>query len=324
MNLRDLRYIVAVADHGHFGRASTACAVSQPTLSGQILKLEKELGVEVFERDGKSVRLTPAGQPIVAHARRCVTAADDLLAAAALHRDPDAAPLRLGIIPTLAPYIMPLVLPALRDAMPRLRLMLAEDVTDRLMDLLGRGDLDAALIASAPHGTGLHEAMLFDEPFWLVLPKDHPLAAREVVEADAIDSHAMLLLQDGHCLRDQALELCRRPHRDARAMADMRATTLDTLLQMAAAGHGMTLMPHLAILRGTQLPEPLVARRLGGEHTSRRVRLVSRTASARHHFLDQVAAVVRDCLPATLPPTAVSPPRGRGSPRRTSAATAQG
>lgn len=299
MNLRDLRYIVAVADHGHFGKAAEACAVSQPTLSGQILKLEKELGVDLFERDGRTVRLTAPGQPILVHARRAVTAADDLLAAAALHGDPEAAPLRLGIVPTLAPYLMPLLLPALAASIPRLRLTLVEDLTDRLLEPLNKGELDAALIASEVAGTALREQVLFDEAFWLVMPETHPLACRDSVLPDAIAPGSMLLLQDGHCLRDQALDLCRRPDGEAPIMADMQATSLETLLQMAAAGYGLTLMPHLAVARDMPLPRPLVARPLAGTHNSRRVRLISRAASARRDLLDRVADVVRGCAPRT-------------------------
>lgn len=297
MNLRDLRYIVAVADTGQFGRAAQACAVSQPTLSGQILKLEKELGVELFERDGRAIRLTAAGTPIIDLARTAVTAADDLLAAAALHRDPHAAPLRLGIIPTLAPYLMPLVLPTIRETMPRLRLTLVEDLTDRLLALLESADLDAALIASEPRQQGLRDDLLFDEPFWLILPDDHPLAMSSNVTADDIQAESMLLLQDGHCLRSQALDLCQHPSRGRSAIADMRAASLETLLQMAAAGFGLTLMPHLAIIRDVPMPRPLVARRLTGDHASRTVRLVSRHSSARRPTLDQFAEVVRQCSP---------------------------
>lgn len=297
MNLRDLRYIVAVADHGHFGKAAQACAVSQPTLSGQILKLEKEIGVELFERDGKSVRLTLAGQPILGHARRAVTAADDLLAAAALHGDPDAAPLRLGIIPTLAPYLMPLALPAIGRAMPRLRLTLIEDLTDRLAEPLVDGRLDAALVASEFGAPSLREQVLFDEPFWLVMPDTHPLARQESVAPAEIPAGSMLLLQDGHCLRDQAQDLCRRPSGEALTAADMRATSLDTLLQMAAAGYGLTLLPHLAVARDVPLPRPLVARRLAGAHNSRRIRLVSRAAGARRDLIDRLAEAVAGCVP---------------------------
>ena len=300
MNLRDLRYVVAVADHGHFGRAARICAVSQPTLSGQILKLEKELGVDVFERVGKAVRLTLAGAPIVEYARRVVTAADDMVAFAAIHRDPDAAPLRLGIIPTLAPYLMPIVLPVIREALPQLHLTLVEDLTARLIEPLLRGELDAALIACDVEAPGLREDALFDEPFWLVMPMDHVFAGRGSVPAGDVEPGSLLLLQDGHCLRDQALDLCQRPPASGGGvphLADMRATSLDTLLQMADAGYGLTLMPHLAIVREVKLPKHLVARRLSGEHTSRRVRLVSRPSSARRATIDLIGALVRGCVP---------------------------
>ena len=298
MNLRDLRYVVAVAEHMHFGRAARACAVSQPTLSGQILKLEKELGVDLFERGGKSVRLTPAGLHVLGHARRAVTAADDVLAAAATHRDPEAAPLRLGVIPTLAPYLMPLLLPRLTKVMPRLQLTLVEDLTERLVDLLARNQLDAVLIASDPEDALLHEAVLFDEPFWLIVRSDHDLAAARTVAADAIPPGSMLLLQDGHCLRDQALDLCQRPFGDAGVMADTRASSLDTLLQMADAGFGLTLLPHLAVVRDVPLPRNLVARRLAGPHASRRIRLVCRPGNARRATIDDLAEAVRGCAPA--------------------------
>ncbi|VVB45479.1 Hydrogen peroxide-inducible genes activator [Beijerinckiaceae bacterium RH AL1] len=295
MNLRDLRYIIAVADHGHFGRAAQSCAVSQPTLSGQILKLEKELGVDLFERVGKSVTLTAAGTTIVAHARRAVTAADDVVATAATLRDPEAAPLRLGIIPTLAPYLMPLILPEIAATMPRLQLTLVEDLTDRLVELLVRNQLDAVLIASEPDEAGLQDKKLFDEPFWLVMRDTHPLAASDVVRAEQIPAGSMMLLQDGHCLRDQALDLCQRPAGEAGVMADMRASSLDTLLQMADAGFGLTLMPHLAVVRDVPLPRHLVARRLAGPHASRRVRLVCRSGSARRATIDRLTDVVRAC-----------------------------
>ena len=276
--------------------------MSQPTLSGQILKLEKELGVDLFERDGKAVRLTVAGGRILAHARRAVTAADDLVAAANIYRDPEAAPLKLGMIPTLAPYLMPLLLPALAEAMARLRLALIEDLAEGLLGPGANGDLDAALIASEPPLPGLRDDLLFDEPFWLVMPHEHTLARYETVAPGLIEPGSLLLLQDGHCLRDQALDLCQRPAKGADVMADMRATSLDTLLQMAGAGYGLTLLPHLAISRGTPLPNALVARRIEGEHASRRVRIVSRPSSARRATIDKVAAIIAQCLPkGTVP-----------------------
>ena len=193
---------------------------------------------------------------------------------------------------------MPLILPVLGLTMPRLRLTLVEDLTDRLLDPLAEGRLDAALIASEPAGSGLRDDVLFDEPFWLIMPEHNLLARQDSVAASEITAGSMLLLQDGHCLRDQALDFCSRPSGEALAMADMRATSLDTLLQMAAAGYGLTLMPDLAIARDVPLPRSLVARRLSGAHTSRRVRLVSRPASARRVTLDRLAEVVKGCVPA--------------------------
>ncbi len=168
MNLRDLRYIIKVAELKHFGRAAEACHVSQPTLSGQILKLEEELGVPIFERVGKSLTTTAAGDVILAHARRAIAAADELIACAKASRDPMIGPLRLGVIPTLAPYLMPFLLPLARVAMPKTPLALVEDLTARLIEPVLHGELDAALIASDPEADALEITPLFDEPFFLV------------------------------------------------------------------------------------------------------------------------------------------------------------
>ncbi len=297
MNLRDLRYIVAVADLGHFGRAATACHVSQPTLSGQILKLEEKLGVGIFERVGKSIATTAAGEQILEHARRAIAAADDLLACAKACRDPMIGPLHLGVIPTLGPYLMPFVLPRARRMMPATPLLLVEDLTSRLIDLVVSGRLDAAIIASDPESPGLESADLFDEPFFLVLPEDHPLAGRPSVAAADIDPQSLLLLADGHCLRDQALELCHHPDLGEDAMADMRATSLQTLLHMAAAGYGMTLAPGLALLEPHGLPGTLTARRIDGAPASRRVRLISRRTNPRRPALLALANLIRQSIP---------------------------
>lgn len=300
MNLRDLRYVLAVAELGHFGRAAAACNVSQPTLSGQILKLEEELGVTLFERIGKSVRTTTAGEDILRHARRAVTAADDLVTCARTHRDPRAGPLRLGVIPTLGPYLMPLVLPPVRADMPEMQLMLVEDLTGRLVSPVAEGQLDAAIIASDPEVPGLTEDFLFDEPFWVVAPADHELAGRKTVPAAEIDPKSLLLLQDGHCLRDQALDLCGHAELGDQSMADMRATSLDTLLHMAAAGYGVTLLPQLALLGDKTLPGTLIARPLTGDHPFRRVRLISRVTSPRRKAIEDLAELIRKHLPKVL------------------------
>jgi len=300
MNLRDLRYVLAVGELGHFGRAAAACNVSQPTLSGQILKLEEELGVVLFERIGKSVRTTLAGEDIISHARRAVTASDDLVACARAHRDPRAGPLRLGVIPTLGPYLMPLVLPPVREELPEMQLMLVEDLTGRLVTPVAEGQLDAAIIASDPEIAGLREDFLFDEPFWVVAPADNELVAQQLVPAADIDPKSLLLLQDGHCLRDQALDLCGHPELGDQSMADMRATSLDTLLHMAAAGYGVTLMPQLALSGGKTLPGSLIARPLSGNHPFRRVRLISRATSPRRQAIEELAELIRRNLPDSV------------------------
>jgi len=300
MNLRDLRYIIKVADLKHFGRAAAACHVSQPTLSGQILKLEEELGVAIFERVGKSLTTTAAGDLILDHARHAVAAADELLACARASRDPMLGPLRLGVIPTLAPYLMPFALPLARTAMPKTPLSLVEDMTARLIGPVVEGELDAALIASDPETDALEITPLFEEPFFLILPEDHPLAAQAVVDAGAIDPNQLLLLADGHCLRDQALELCQHPRRGEDDLADMRATSLQTLLHMAAAGYGMTLLPGLALIEDPRLPGALTARPLRGKHTSRLIRLISRPTSPRRPAIEALARVIRECVPEAL------------------------
>jgi LysR family transcriptional regulator, hydrogen peroxide-inducible genes activator len=297
MNLRDLHYVVAVAEHGHFGRAATACNVSQPTLSGQILKLEEELGVQIFERSGHMVRLTAKGETILDHARKIVAAANDLVDAARSLRDPFAGEIRLGIISTLGPYLSTHFLSAAAQSLPRAPLVLIEDLTDRLLGLLLDGKLDAALVATEQNIERLDAIDLFDEPFWLVAPRDHKLARFEKVAVQDIEPKSLLLLTEGHCLRDQALELCGRPGVGGETRADMRATSLETLLHLTVAGYGVTLVPSLAVDRSRALFDRLAARPLAGAGVSRRVRLVFRRETPRRPALSALAEAIRDGLP---------------------------
>ena len=299
MNLRDLRYVVAVAELGQFGRAASACNVSQPTLSGQILKLEEELGVQIFERDGRVARLTERGATIVAHARRVVGAADDLRAAAAASRDPLDGPIRLGIIATVGPYLAPWLLPAAARDLPRAPIRLVEDLTGHLLPLLADGKLDAAIIATDPPGERLEEAALYDEPFCLMAPPNHPLARKKAVRVDEIDPRSLLLLADGHCLRDQALDLCGHPDLGGATGADMRAASLETLLHMTAAGFGLTLAPQMAA-EGWRGKDGLVAVPLKGENVARRVRLVWRRDMPRKAAMAALADVARGCVPGAI------------------------
>ncbi|WP_029008191.1 LysR substrate-binding domain-containing protein [Azospirillum halopraeferens] len=286
MNLRDLRYLLAIAEHRHFGKAAEACHVSQPTLSGQVRKLEDWLGVTLFERTNKWVVPTEIGERILDHAARAVAAADALEAEARAARDPLVGALKLGVIPTLGPYLMPLIFRPLRRACPALTIELWEDVTDSLLERLRTRKLDAALIATdAPDGD-MAERSLFTEPFLAALPEGHPLSGRDrIAESDLAAD--LMVLADGHCLRDQALAACSGAANDTAAL---RAASLETLVNMVAAGYGTTLIPGLAA--GAMRGRGVVLRPLAGT-ASRTVRLVSRATFPRSRALDAIAAVIR-------------------------------
>lgn len=289
VNLRDLRYLLAVAEHGHFGRAAEACGVSQPTLSVQLRKLEASLGLALFERGGKGVAPTPACERLLGHVRAAVAEADAILAAARDLRDPLAGRLRLGIIPTLAPYLLPLVFAPLRAALPALEVEPWEDQTASLLRLLRAHELDAAILATEVDGPDLTSLPLFDEPFLAALPPDHPLAARpRVTEADL--TRDILVLADGHCLRDQALAACGQRSRANGAPGDtLRAASLSTLLNMVAAGYGTTLIPGLAA--GAAQDAGIVLRPLATQ-AGRTVRLAWRARFPRRSALEAVAQVI--------------------------------
>ena len=256
MNLRDLQYVVAVADHGHFGRAAAACNISQPTLSGQILKLEAELGVRIFEREGRAVAVAARAEPIVEHARRALAAVAEVAAAARGARDPLAGPLRIGVIPTVGPYLLPYALPALIRDLPQAPIAIVEDLTARLLSLVLERKIDAAVIATDPGDRKLETLPLYEEPFLLVAAPDHPLAARDKIAPDDIDPEALLLLADGHCLRDQAIALCGRGVGGRAAGSDISATSLETLFHLAAAGYGVTLAPRWRSRAAAAAPSP--------------------------------------------------------------------
>ncbi|WP_462419009.1 LysR substrate-binding domain-containing protein [Kytococcus sp. Marseille-QA3725] len=247
MNLRDLEYLVALGDHGTFGRAAEACGVSQPTLSTQVKKLEAALGCALVERAGRTTRLTPAGEQIVGRARRMLGHGEAIRRIADQARDPRSGSLRLGIFPTLAPYLLPHVVPGLRRALPDLNLLLVEERSPELLDQLRNGSLDAVVLAGPLVESGLTVEPLFREDFLLAVPTDHALAGGQPVAPDALGAESVLLLEDGHCLRDQALDVCRSA--GAVEMEGFRATSLETLRHMVASGVGVTLMPRLAVDR---------------------------------------------------------------------------
>lgn len=315
MNLRDLRYLVALADHRHFGRAAAASFVSQPTLSTQIRKLEEELGVTLIERAPRRVMLTPVGLDIAARARRIVAEVEQLKESARRTLDPEAGTVRLGLFPTLAPYLLPHVVPKIRARFPRLELLLVEEKTEVVLRLLREGRLDAGVLALPLQDDQLHVEPLFEEPFVLAVPQAHPLARRDHLRLDEIGSESLLLLEDGHCLREQALDVCHLS--GAVEKTGFRATSLETLRQMVAANVGVTLLPALAVRPPVPANEAIHLLSFDGRPPSRRIAMVWRRSSAMGEFLSQLADVLRAATAELLPAVGVlartpAPPKPRG------------
>lgn len=301
MNLRDLRYFVALAELRHFGRAADACFVSQPTLSTQIKKIEDELGVTLVERAPRKVMLTEAGAEIAQRARVVLNEIEQIRAIARRSLDPESGTLRLGIFPTLGPYLLPHVVPKLRQRFPRVELLLTEEKTEILLQLLQEGRIDAAVLALPLHEEQLHTELLFEEPFVLAVPSTHPLADTQRLGLDTIADERLLLLDDGHCLRDQALDVC---HLAGASEKDgFRATSLETLRQMVAAGVGVTLLPLLAVQPPVPRSETVRLLSFTDSRPSRQIALVWRKSSAQGDFLHKVAGVLAD-----LPPNLLTPP----------------
>ena len=315
MNLRDLRYLVALAEQRHFGRAAEACHVSQPTLSTQIKKLEDELGVALVERAPRQVMLTPAGHDIAARARRVLAEVDQMRETARRTADPEAGSIRLGLFPTLGPYLLPHVVPRIRARFPRLELLLVEEKTETVLHMLRDGKLDAAVLALPLHEDWLETEFLFEEPFLLAVPEGHPLAEQRELRLSELDHERLLLLEEGHCLRDQALEVCTLA--GAGEKEGFRATSLETLRQMVAAGVGVTLLPMLAVKPPVSPSENIRLLSFRDPPPTRRLALVWRKSSATATFLHKLAAVLRDLPPGLL--TAPAPSPQRNAPRRAKA-----
>ncbi len=289
MNLRDLRYLVAVAEHRHFGRAAAACFVSQPTLSTQLKKLEETLGVTLIERTNRQVMLTPVGESVVAQAQRVLGEVNRLVGFAEEHRDPLGGEFRLGIIPTVAPYLLPRILGPVRKALPNLKIQLIEAQTAAITQMLKEGELDAVILALPLDEDNTVEAVLYREPFYLAVSDRHQIAKRESVSVADLDREQVLLLEDGHCLRDQALEVCKS--HNAVENTNFRATSLETLRQMVAANVGTTLMPELAVTADAsgvcyvpfQEPDP----------PCRTIGIAWRASSPRIALLDRLTGTLR-------------------------------
>lgn len=294
MNLRDLRYLVAVADARHFGKAAKACHVSQPTLSAQIKKLEEFLGLELLERHPRGVVLTEMGQEFVARARRLLRDADEIVALAKSSRDPLAGKLSLALIPTVGPYLLPLVAKKLRKQLPRLQLMLQEYQTLPLLERLRRGEIDMGIVALPIELDGLESKALYREDFMLALPSDHALARQSGVKLADIEGEQLLLLEDGHCLRDQALAACSRI--DVHEHQDYRATSLETLRQMVASGSGVTLLPELSATGPFAAGRGVAIRPFKAPAPFRTIGAVWRKTSTRLPALQVIAKIIHDTM----------------------------
>jgi LysR family transcriptional regulator, hydrogen peroxide-inducible genes activator len=297
MNLRDLRYLVALADQRHFGKAAAASFVSQPTLSTQIRKLEEELGVALVERAPRRVMLTPAGQDIADRARRILAEVEQMKEAARRASDPEAGTVRLGLFPTLAPYLLPHAVPRLQQRFPRLELLLVEEKTETILAMLRDGRLDAGLLALPLDDEQLQVEPLFEEPFVLAVPAGHPLAGLRSLRVEDLADQSLLLLEDGHCLREQALDVCQLAGAGERS--GFRATSLETLRQMVAANVGITLLPTLAVKPPVSTPANIRLLNFRSPPPSRTIALAWRRSSAMGGFLQQLAEVFR-ALPKSL------------------------
>jgi LysR family hydrogen peroxide-inducible transcriptional activator len=277
--LRQLRYLVELTECRHFGRAAENCHVTQSTLSAGIQEIEELLGVRLLERTKRKVVTTPIGLEIAERARRTLEEAEALVQAARVGAEPLTGELRLGVIPTIAPYLLPRVLPALRARFPKLKLYLREEQTQRLLDQLAGGDLDVLLLAFPIDTPGCDVSMIAKDPFWLVCPKSHPLAAQESIDPNSIPLDELLLLEDGHCLRDHALAVCRTVTRGK--AGQFQGTSLHTLVEMVANGLGITLLPGMAAASHLSEGGPLVLRPLKGEESGREIGLCWRHTSGR-------------------------------------------
>ncbi len=288
MNIRDLEYVVAVAEEKHFGRAAIKCHISQPALSGQILKLEDYLGVTLFERSNRAVQITEIGEQIVEQARKLIGISDDIVASAHAARDPFSGQFRLGLISTIGPYLSPLILPVIKKELPEMSVTLIEGFTTDLESRLLNGELDAAIIATLPGDAHLREVNLYDEPFRIALPPDHSLAVQKTVGTGDLAHDELLLLADGHCLRDQVLDVCHA--RTGFNNINTRETSLETLLALVAAGDGVTLVPELAMPHNNR---EIVMRHEKTGTTHRTVRLAYRVSSPRSQLLTRLASLIR-------------------------------
>jgi len=304
MTLTELKYIVAVSRHKHFGHAAEACFVAQPTLSVAIKKLEDELGVVIFERGGAEVSVTPLGAQIVAQAEHVLEQTAAIKELARQNKDPLSGPFRLGVIYTIAPYLLPQLVKTMIDDVPQMPLILQENYTTRLIELLRQGELDAAIMALPLPSAGLQMQALYDEPFVVAMPKNHPWAKRPAIAAADLKSETMLLLGAGHCFRDQVLEVCPEMARFSTAGDGIARTfegsSLETIRHMVASGIGLTVLPAASVPEAPAQDGMLRYVPFADPVPSRRVVMAWRKSFTRQAALDAVRQAILSCkLPGT-------------------------
>jgi LysR family hydrogen peroxide-inducible transcriptional activator len=313
--VKQLQYLVALRRFGHFGKAADACFVTQSTLSAGLRELETLLGITLVERTRRVVRFTPLGEKIADKAVKVLRETEELAEMARAQGRPLHGELRMGVIPTIAPFLLPTMLPRLRDQWPQLKLYLREETSSAACEALHRGQLDCVLLA-LPFACGeVDSALLFDDPLFIAYPHGEAPRARSI-DAAEIDENRLLLLEDGHCLKDHALSACNRP--ELRAHAAMMGTSLHTLVQMVDNGLGLTFVPGMAIEAGILSGTGVDARPLKSEHPYRRIALIWRRSSPREHEFQMLAATLRriaadlipDVEPAETGKTALEPAQG--------------
>jgi LysR family hydrogen peroxide-inducible transcriptional activator len=299
MTLTELKYIVAVARAKHFGHAAEACFVAQPTLSVAIKKLEDELGVVLFERGGSEVSVTPIGAQIVAQAERVLEQTAAIKELAKQNKDPLAGPLRLGVIYTIGPYLLPPLVKNVIENVPQMPLVLQENFTVKLLELLRQGDLDAAIMALPLPEHGMSMQVLYDEPFVVAMPRSHPWASRKEISAEDLKSETMLLLGSGHCFRDQVLEVCPEMARFSAPGNGMQRTfegsSLETIRHMVASGIGLTVLPRASVPDMNDPNGMLTFVPFSAPSPSRRVVIVWRKSFTRRAAIDAICGAVAAC-----------------------------
>lgn len=291
MNFRSLQYFVKLAELRHFSQAASACFVSQPTLSTQIRKLEEELGVSLVERAPRKIMLTPIGEDIAHRARHVLRDIEHIKDAARRSKDPETGTIKLGIFPTLAPYLLPHVIPVIRQRYPELSMQLTEEKTEVILNMLDQGRLDAGLLALPVEGQGMEIETLFEEPFVAAMPASHPLSEKSSIELKDLEGEELLLLEEGHCMRQHALAVCELA--GAHERLDFHATSMETLRQMVAANAGVTLMPVLAVKPPTPTTDNIALRPFKAPVPNRTIALVWRSSSPMGEFLRKLATSLK-------------------------------